>query len=91
MHINNCNKQECYLNKSGIKVDNISAVEKNQICLGCFCIWTVFIQCSKKFNHNKGAKAKSYFEGNENKEDDDTYLIFNFDDEKNKNRDQLFF
>ena len=34
MDINKCNKQECNLNKSGIKVDNNSAVEKKQTCLG---------------------------------------------------------
>ena len=60
MDINKCNKQECNLNKSGIKVDNILAVEKKHTCLGCFCIWTVCIQCSMKFNHNQGAKTKSH-------------------------------
>lgn len=90
MDINKCNKQECNLNKSGIKVDNISAVEKNQTCLECFCIYMVCIQCSKKFNHNQGAKAKAHFEGHEDKQDDDTDLSFNFDDENNNNQEQLF-
>ena len=90
MYIYNFNKQECNLNKSSIKVDNISGVEKKQTCIGCFCIWAVCIQWSKKFNHNQGAKDKTLFECHEEKEDDGKYLNFNFDDENNNNQEQLF-
>ena len=90
MDINKCNTQECNLNNCGIKVDDILAVEKKQTCLGCFFVWTVYIKCSKKFNHNQGAKAKAHFEGHEDKQDDDTDLSFNFDDDYNNNQEQLF-
>ena len=36
MDINKCNTQECNLNKSGIKVDNISVVERSRIVLDDF-------------------------------------------------------
>ena len=43
-----------------------------------------------KKNHNQGAKAKSDFEGHEDKQDDDKDLSFNFDDKNNNNPDQFF-
>ena len=57
MDINKCNQQKCNLNNFGLKVDDISAVEKKQICLNLFYERTVFFQCSKRFNQNQGAKA----------------------------------
>ena len=90
MDINKCNQHKYNLKNCGIKVDDISAVEKKKTRLNWFFVWMVCNKCSKKFYHNQGAKAKAHFEGHKDKQDDDTDLSLNFDDDNNNYQEQFF-